>query len=760
MNRWTGASLYMLGISSLALLSGAAQAQTAPQDDAADDGRLQEIVVTGQKRAGTVDAQRVSVAVTALDGQTLEKNVITSVQEIGRLAPNVQLQGAGTFSNYANFFIRGIGVSLSIRTVDQAVGLFMDGVYIGFAPESLPDTFDLSSVEIFRGPQGTLFGKNVTGGAVVMERQRPTDQFEGYGQATIGNYGRLDVGGVVNVPLGDTLAVRVAALKQSRDGYWKYADGRDAGGVDTFAIRPSVRWRPNADIDMVLRGEFVRDTGGASAIEGMDSRVQPRLVGASYTPTPAITQSVFGYTPPADKYRVDHNLNGYVDAKVHGVTLNSDFDLGHGIVTAVLGYRKVQYNSSTDFDGSPFTIFQFPDNRESQSQKSAELRYASRFSDLIEFTAGLYYYTQKYSVGERREFYAGGGAATPIISRLGNLADGKDESYAAFFEGRIGILENVKLALGGRYNHETKRIELCPFNAATFIDLSMANCTVPRLNGYLKATGFTPKVGIDWQVSDNVFAYVSATKGLKSGAFNSRATNQPTLGPALDESVWSYEGGIKSELFDRRLRANAAVYYTNYSDVQRPSSATVLVNGVPTVANFVQNAASARIWGTELELNAAPMRGVTLDASLGYTNARFRNFTGIDADRNGTYNPAIDDALATALRFERVPSWQYAVSGGYEFDVGGGSIATRVSYNWRSSQFADTINSPSFKIPSYGLLDANIAYTAPDDRFRITLFGRNLTDTEFWEYGFDGGSHRFKAGGMPRTWGVELRANY
>lgn len=761
--------LGLTGLMSMAGVVGMAEAQTTrPQGDVMatgagddDDGRLQEIIVTGQKRAGTVDAQRVSVAVTALDGQSIDRNVITSLQEIGRLAPNVQLQSAGTFSNYANFFIRGIGVSLAIRTVDQAVGLFVDGVYIGFAPESLPDTFDLSSVEVFRGPQGTLFGKNVTGGAVVLERQRPTDKFEGYMQATVGNYGRLDVGGVVNVPLGDTLAFRVAALKQGRNGFWRDGTtGRDVSGVDTFSVRPSLRWQPNADVDIVLRGEFVRDTGGAAAIEGRDSRIDPRLVGASYTPTPALTQSVFGYTPPADKYRVNHNLAGYVDAKVHGVTLNSDFDLGHGVVTAVLGYRKVQYNSSTDFDGSPYTVFQFPDNRESQSQKSAEIRYASKFSDIVEFTAGLYYFTQRYSVGERREYYSGGGAATPIITQLGNVADEVDKSYAAFLQGQVRIFDNVSLVLGGRYNHETKRIELCPFNTATFVDLSMASCPVDRLNGRLKASGFTPKIGIDWQVADNAFAYVSATKGLKSGAFNSRATNQPTLGPALDESVWSYEAGIKSELFGRRLRANGAVYYTDYNNVQRPSSSTVMVNGIPTVANFVQNAASARIWGTELEINAMPARGLSLDASLGYTNARFRTFTGVDADRNGTYDPAVDDPLATALRFERVPTWQYAVGAGYEWDVGAGSISTRLSYNWRSSQFADTINSPSIKIPSYGLLDANIAYAGLDDRLRVTLFGRNLTDKEYWDYGYDGGSHRFTAGGAPRTWGVELRLTY
>lgn len=769
-NRGVGLT-WLAGVGSLAIAltaqSALAQdaASPAAADDAAapaeDDGRLQEIIVTGQKRAGTVDAQRVSVSVTAVDAAAIDRNAITTIEEVGRLAPNVQLQGAGTFSNYANFFIRGIGVSLSIRTVDQAVGLFSDGVYIGYAPESLPDTFDMSSVEIFRGPQGTLFGKNVTGGAVVLEHQRPTDRYEGYLQGTIGSYGRLDVGGVVNLPLGDTLALRVAALKQGREGYWKDASsGKDLNGVDTFSIRPSLRWRPNSDIDVVLRGEYVRDTGGASAIEGRDSRIEPRRVGTGYVPTPALTQLIFGYVPPSDKYSVDHNLRGYVDAKVYGANLNADIDLGHGVVTTVLGYRKVRYGSSTDFDGSPYLIFQFPDNRESQSQKSGELRYASKFSDVVEFTAGLYYFTQQYSVGERREYYAGGGAAAPIYVHVANVAREKDRSYAAFLQGSVKVLDGVKLVLGGRYNDEKKQIEICPFNATLFTNLSMDACPVARLDGELRAKGFTPKLGVDWQVTDDVLAYVSATKGLKSGAFNARATNLPSLGPALDESVWSYEAGIKSELFDRRLRANLAVYYTDYKNVQRPSSSTVIVNGVPTVANFVQNAASARIWGTEFELNAAPVRGLTLDASLGYTNARFRSFTGIDADRNGVYNAAIDDPLAEHLRFERVPTWQYALGAGYEFDVGAGSIAARASYNWRSSQFADTINTPVLKIPSYGLLDANLTFTSASEKLRVMLFGRNLTKEVYWEYGYDGGSHRFTAGGAPRTWGVEVRVRY
>ncbi|RYD62001.1 MAG: TonB-dependent receptor, partial [Sphingomonadales bacterium] len=481
-------------------------------------------------------------------------------------------------------------------------------------------------------------------------------------------------------------------------------------------------------LDLTLSGEYVRDNSGTVATENANSFIDPRLVGPNFTPTPALAQSVFGFIPPRDKYKVNLDNEGGTDASVKAVRLNGDLDVEHGTITLLASYRRVHFDNTTDFDGTPFVLLTFNDNHELQRQKSAELRYASHFSDIVEFTAGGYYYDSKLLINERRDVYAGGPVANPTISRTAYVAKEHDKSAAAFVQGRVKVAESLYGVAGGRYSEERKAINLCPFNAVSYLDRRAA-CPAAILPGRLKSTGFTPKIGVDWQITDRVFTYVSATKGLRSGAFNARATNLPSLGPARDESVWSYEGGVKSELFDKRLRANAAVYYADYKNIQRSIATTIFLNGVPANSTFLQNAASGRIYGAEIDLELVPTRGLNFNGSAGYTNAAYNRIIGVDADRNGTYVPAIDDPLARALKFERVPRWSYNVGASYDFAAASWATVTmRTNYSWRSLQYVDTINSPSVAIKSYGLLDASISLATPDNRYRISLFGNNLAD--------------------------------
>ena len=419
---------------------------------------VEEIVVVSQKRAAAVNVQNVAGAVTAFDENAIKNAFVDNLSDIGRLAPNVQLNQAGTFSGFANFFIRGIGISNTIRTVDPAVGVFIDGVYIGYGPTSVLDMLDVASVEILRGPQGTLFGKNVTGGAVTVQTRRPEFEFGGNVAATVGAFDRMDLQGAINLPIvEDTLAARVAFMAKNSDGFFdNLALDTTKSDVDVTVVRPSLRWTPTAELDVNLIVELYRDKGDSSASQNLDSRIEPRLLGADRTPTPAIVQRIFGYTPPDDKYDIFHNLEGYVDAAAESVILDANYELEHGMVTLVTGYREVRYDTSTDFDGSPFTVFHFPDNREDQNQISAELRYASTFSDVVEFTAGVFYFAQEMEIGERREFFAGGTAENPTIARSAGLAVTDDNSYAVFGEGSFAVTERLSLVAGGRYTHEEK----------------------------------------------------------------------------------------------------------------------------------------------------------------------------------------------------------------------------------------------------------------------------------------------------------------
>ena len=730
--------------------SGAAFAQSS----------IEEIVVVSQKRAAAVNVQNVASAVTAFDENAIGSAFADNLSDLGRLAPNVQLNQAGTFSGFANFFIRGIGISNTIRTVDPAVGVFIDGVYIGYGPTSVLDTLDVASVEILRGPQGTLFGKNVTGGAVTVQTRRPEFEFGGNIAATLGAFDRIDVQGAINVPIvANTLAARVAFMSRNNDGFFDNQElDTTKSDIDVTVIRPSLRWTPTEELDVSLITEFYRDKGDSSASQNLDSRIEPRLLGADRTPTPAIVQRVFGYVPPGDKYDISHNLEGYVDAEVKNIVVDANYDLGHGTATLVTGYRDVRYDTSTDFDGSPFTVFHFPDNREDQNQISAELRYASTFLDTVEFTAGLFYFAQEMEIGERREFFAGGTAENPTIARSAGLAVTDDKSYAIFGEASFTVTDRLSLVVGGRYTDEEKEITLCPFTPVIFDSLSFADCPAV-LNDSESWGSFAPKLGVNWQATDDILAYAFWTKGFRSGSFNARAPLAEALGPVDEEEVSSYELGLKSQLLEDRLRFNLAAYLSDYRNIQRTISDTVLIGGVPQVLQVPRNAAEAEIWGFEAEATAVVFDGFRFEASVGYTNASYDAFAGIDANRDGVYDPATDDPLATGLEFERVPEWQYTVAANYETEIGDlGFLNFRTAYQWLDSQFVDTLNSPSLRLDSYGLLDVSASYIDPSQRYEVSVFGRNLNDAKFHDFGFDGGTHRAVWGGQPRTWGIRLRA--
>ncbi|RMF11564.1 MAG: TonB-dependent receptor [Alphaproteobacteria bacterium] len=724
--------------------------------------QIEEILITSQKKASATDVQSVPSAITAFDDRVIERTFALDMTDLGRLAPNTQLNPSGTFMGFANYFIRGVGQSNTVRTVDPAVGAFMDGIYIGFGPASIATAFDLATVEVLRGPQGTLFGKNVTGGAVSVTSKRPTNEFGGYVKATYGRFDRVDIQGAINVPLvEDNLAIRLAGLTRTQNGYFKNELlDLTKPETDIAILRPSIRWTPNEDVDITLIGEYYRDRGGSSASQNLNSNINPRLVGAAQTPVPAIVQSVFGYIPPDDKYEVNHNLQGYVDAEAYHFVLDANYDLGHGTATLITGYRDVTYNTSTDFDGSPFTVFHFPDNRESQNQFSAELRYASSFSDWMEFTVGLYYFTQEFEIGERRQFFGGGTPDNPIEITSAGLAFTDDESYAIFGQGSVDLTPDVSLIIGGRYTYEEKQITLCPFNAAVFDSLSLGDCPTV-LNADDDWSSFAPKVGIDWHGSDDILLYGSWSKGFRSGSFNSRAPFAEALGPVDEETVSAFEVGMKGLFLDRRLRFNVAGFLSDYKDIQRTVSDTVIVNGVAQVLQIPRNAAEATIWGIEIETQYVAADGLTLDASIGYLNAEYDEFNNIDANRNGVFEPEIDPQIAKELEFERVPEWEFTVGATYEMAVTDRSnLRLRTSYGWRDSHFVDTLNSPSVAVDSYGLLDASVTYDDYVGGWELSLFGRNLTNEKFHDFGFDGGTHRAVWGGVPRTWGIELKAAF
>lgn len=730
-------AVLLWGAASLPLSPVWAQASTGP---ASTPARLEEVVITSQKRATALANQDVGASISAFDTSAMDKAFAVTLTDLGRIAPNVQLNQVSTFNGYANFYIRGIGINGSTRTVDPAVGLFVDGIYVGFGPSSIVDTFDLGSVEVLRGPQGTLFGRNVTGGAVVATTKRPTDEFELEGRITLGNYDRADAALVVNVPFTETVAGRLATLVQHQQGYFtNLENGRHKADKNLLLVRPSIKVTPSDTFDFTLIGEFLRNNGGPSNSQNI---VSPTANNAA--------TNVFGYVPPKDKYSIRHNLQGYSNTETKQLIGEANWDLGHGLVTAIAGWRDTEFLSSTDFDGSPITLFHFKDNVEEQDQKSVELRYASSFSDKFAFTFGLYYFTQDFYVGEQRETF--GGVVLGTVRTAGVTRE-TDENYAAFLQGTYQFTDRWALTLGGRYTEDNKEILFSPPGRCT---LDYATCTLV-LPGEDTWSNFSPKVGVEFKLSPDVLTYASWTKGFRSGVFNARAQRVEFLGPSEPETVASTEIGLKSELFDRRVRFNVAVFQSKYDDIQKILNESFDPDGPgpqpATSGQTVQNAAKATIEGVEVEVNTLVTERFTIDASVGYTDAAYDSFPGLDLTGDGVPDPA----LAKQTKFEKVPEWTGYLGAEYTIPVDVGDLRLRASYAYTSRFFTDQFNRRHLSQEPYGLVDASMTLNA-GDHWEVSLWGKNLTDEEYIDFAADVGTlGSWVFGGEPRRYGVEVR---
>ncbi|MDB5687547.1 MAG: TonB-dependent receptor [Rhizorhabdus sp.] len=385
---------------------GVTAAETAPPEAASG---LDDIVVTAQKGARGESVQRVPIAVTAVSGAMIANMHAVNLMDVAQVAPNVNFTGAATLPGFANFFIRGIGISGSTSSIDPAVNVVVDGMVYDFQGGTILDAFDLDSIEILRGPQGILFGRNTTGGAVSLRTRRPTNDFNADAEITVGNYDRIDVSAMVRGPIvKDSLLGKITVLYRSRDGYVKDNNGGTfvaaplnpsgvqpaspkgtVGDVDMLAIRPSLTWTPTDNLDINLLGEYVRMNGGGSY-----PRIRPGF--------DALLQSRFGYTPPTKDWQSNLNVIGFTRIRAPRLVGEVNWDVGIGKVTSVTGYRHVNYQFSFD-DGTPFVIIEFPRGNEIKSEQySEELRFASTFSDVVDFVVGGYYDHHTLDIVERR----------------------------------------------------------------------------------------------------------------------------------------------------------------------------------------------------------------------------------------------------------------------------------------------------------------------------------------------------------------------
>ncbi len=714
---------------SMALVAGLA----APAWAADEPAQVEEVVVTAQKREQKL--QDVPVAVSAFAEKQLEAQAVQSLTDLSAKSPNVVLAPVGAYPYASAFFIRGLGFADVESTFEPAVGVEMNGVYLARNSGALQDFFDISSVEILRGPQGTLYGRNTIGGVVSVRTKTPVpgDPFSGEVQGTVGDHGRQEARVAVNLPLSDVFAARVSLLYKNYDGYIHNAYlNKTQGDNETLSGRVTLVAKPNDvfDATLVIDGDRERGSGSPFRNAALPGNVYYNFSPDTGTKTPLFPA---GASNPSDPYTVYDNTPIFAHVDTWGLALNTNTHLSFGTVTTVTGYREFTDRVLSDYDGSPVNFF-YALRDQTHHQFSQEVRLASNVGGKLDYVVGAYYLNQDYAITNAQ----GGliyGAATPA-----QIASQRNIAWALFGQADYHVNDKLTLTAGGRYSYEKKRFT----NQPLFFAVSKTYS-----NDW---DNFSPKLSANYKFSPDVMGYVTWSKGFRAGGYNGRAASYTSAGPYASETVESFEAGVKSELFDRRLRLNGAAFSSKYSNMQ---TGTQGLTTAGVYESIVTNAGEARIDGAEGEALWVVGGGWRLNANLSYLDARFvKNFTDLTSD--GINNPTDNSDLPLAY----APRWSGSFGVTYDRDLSFGTLSFNANAVYMDDIYTSggVINRTSnVQVrPANTLYDATITLTGAKG-WRVALWGKNLTDKAVINNTFGlGALGNLRVYQPPLTWGLDI----
>lgn len=760
-----------LAIALAATLAGAAfpavsQDQDEPRRGSAS-ALLEEVVVTARKREE--GSQDVPLSISAFNSDQLDALKFRNLTDLAVSMPSVVLDEIGTSRGYANFSIRGIGINSSIPSIDPAVGVVVDGVYLGTNSGVVFDNFDIQSIEVLRGPQGTLFGRNVTGGAVLLNTKVPTEEFEFNARAS---YEFPEDGGASSIlqasvsgGITDTLAAKLAVYYNDDEGALvNEFDGRDHGRYEQTLIRPVVAWRPTDTFEVIARYEYQDiEADGPSSQSHTNGRGQP---GQPYN---------------ADRDSFDFNIDepGSFTLERDSLNLTVNWDVMGGTVTNIFGWLEGDSTTNADIDAQPVWIFH-SDTFSTYTQWSNELRYNGNFfDDRMNLTAGVYVFESELEYDENRRLLGllVPGAVAPALNQEGGgYLD--VESMGVFASADYDLTDRLTLTAGVRWTQEDKDAR------TTNLVVNNTPCYIGSPNGPAYAVATTecvadfnddeswsfvsPKLGFMYELTDSSRVYGSVTRGYRSGGYNLRNTEIPiganpdgTLayeygpGPFDEEEVTSWEIGYKSEW--SRGQLNVSAYFTEIGDQQREVN---LASAAAGVLQLIQNTADTEIMGIEIDGTFALTDNLTVLASVGALDAEY---TSVRFDLNG--DGVVDDA-DKRLNLPRAPELTYSISAIYDIDIGNyGYLSSRISYAYRD-ETSYTDNNLGF-ILEQDILDISLDFHTANSNWVVSLYGRNLLDTVRHggdtQLGFIGPIPTFGTFSplsAPATYGVEVNYNY
>jgi iron complex outermembrane receptor protein len=764
----------------VALASAAGHARAA--QPAAESGGLEEITVTARQVKESL--QEVPVAITSLSTEQLERTFAQDLRDLGAYAPNVITSVVPGF-NAAAIAIRGVSTGDIPSTFDPAVSVALDGFFLGHYQASLLDMFDIEQVQILRGPQGTLFGKNTIGGVILVDTKRPGNEFMVEGKLRAGNYGRLDVMGAVDVPIvPGVLAARVAVQQFNSDGWFtNLYNGEDYGGQDLLAGRAKLNWTPSDDVDALLSFEWSRDRSDGPAILNT-SRSTPDPNGFYGTDAFGLPGVIPGCcrgdgVPLGDVHDVywipieDHvaGLAQQKDTKgiaedIFGVYLNANWRVGGGELTGIFGSRSV--DSDYYYDAVGFAVPGYAVMRSVYRDTwSAEVRYAQQANEYWNFVVGAYYQDNHLDYENNTALSAlfGGPVClcndqiitTPNRQRSAALSGNGEQTttaYALFAEANYNLTDKTRVTAGARFSDEKKDFRLRPIGAAAA--LATNNSAIIEAQESDSWSDVTYRLGVDHRFREDILGYITYSTGFKSGGYNEQATSIQTAVLSFDpEQADAIEAGLKTELFDRRLRLNTAIFYNKYDDLQLDSVVPVPESQIGQ-ESVITNAGKSTAYGVEVEAVALITDRFEVTGSAGYLDAEYDEYI-CDLDRNATNG----NEDCSVLTMKRVPEFQGAISGTYTMPVGIGDLGLTVGYTYTDEFFNDVFNSQASKHESVGLLNASVNLTARDGNWRVSAYGRNLTDEQYQVSGLGiANIWSYSVHGAPALYGVEAAVRF
>ena len=796
-------------IAMLSVWSSAANAQTGSDSDGAASSRtLRTVTVTATRRAENL--QQTGSAISALNEDDLDLRSIQSVEDASELVPGLQV---ATYQGDTSIFIRGIGTPVIIAGADSSTATYSDGVFLSRAAAIGPAFFDVERLEVLRGPQGTLYGRNATGGAVNIISKGPSEQFEGEARLILGDYDRIQAFAAAGGPLADGLRARLAVQKENRDGFTEVtrtdpSQSFDAEDKDDLVARLTIEADLSESVMLTLRGDYYEADDRANVFHFASLGYQEEVPDWLNTREGSQTIPYFliknrGRVSAPGSRDIFSGVDYFNDTTIWGVSADLDWAIGDYDLKLIAGYKDTNPEFQNSFDlGETFNTY--IQRGEDHQQWNVDFQVNSPADRAFRWIIGGGYFNEENDIGNNifGDFWEPiltqglldlqaadvlppfpvDIPQSPLCCELHLNGDQTTDAYNVFVDAEFDLTDTLTLKAGLRYSEEER-------DGAQAFDLAFLSPTpggeqtrfapnvlffpnavstsrdgvqpdpfgfvVAPVEGPTTFDATTPKVALEWSPNDDVLLYASAQEGFKSGGYNIGSSQRTPFEP---EEIWAYEVGAKTNLLQNQFRLNAAAFFYDYTNLQAQDS----------IANqpIIRNVGKAEVTGAEIEFVGLLSDIIQVDGSITYLDAVFTEGELTEPLRPAplTQEPGSLLRDLNGLSLPRAPEWKVHLGGQADFQAFAGDVTLRADYTWQDEIFFTVFNIDAASQDAYGLLRARASYAPTDSRFQFALFGENLTDETYFTNqiltGTTYGAEFVGSLGAPRTFGFEIAATF